>query len=191
MCFRKEGRDCLNLLLMIFTTVLLLLVLLIVVHIITYNEFKLNDCHVNEIYYPELTPQENSSFWKKCDCGKRCWAHSPVIDIYVNVINVNQDLYLLKKKINYDYTFHNSSCKRGERLDTIHIFINNARAIKEKYTNKTLDCYYNGENVLIEKKEFFEDPDIIIFMIAFIVISICTACSYWDYCSDKKQASIN
>lgn len=159
--------------------------LIIIFNYMTYDDYKLNSCNVKYIDYPLVSPQVNDSFWDICKCGRRCEAYSPIINVYVNIINHTNYTYLLKNDIEDKYTFFNKSCSKGYKVNSINIFLNNAKLLYNRYSNKTIDCYFDGNHVLIRSINVFEMPFTIIGLIIISIIGLFT-CGYGiDYFKEK------
>lgn len=159
---------------------------LIVASVLTYtsytiqtrlDEYESVDCRVISIDYPKVSPQINDTLWGSCNCGRRCKAYTPIINLNVKLVN-DSNIYLLKHSENDKYTFFNSSCSKGEKLNSINTFINNARAYFIKYNNKTMSVYFNGEYVLIEKETLYENLEFITLLAFSIILCIFCFCVF-------------
>lgn len=170
-----------------FVISLFIVSLITICNYMTYDDFKLYSCNVKYINYPLVSPQINDSFWDVCKCGRRCEAYSPIVNIYVNVINHTNYTYLVKQDIEYRYTFFNKSCSKGYKVNSINIFLNNAKSIYNKYSNKTIDCYFDGNTVLIDSINIFEMALTIIGFIIVSCVGLFTCLHGIDYCIEEND----
>lgn len=149
-----------------------ILFLVIIINYLIYADYKLSKCNVTYINYPLFSPHINNSYWDYCRCRKKCKTYTPVVNIYVNIVN-NNYRYLLKNDFNDKYTFFNKTCLNDDKKDNIKIFLNNSRTIYNTYINKTIDCYFNGYYVLIDIINIFERPYTLVgFILVFLIGSI-------------------
>ena len=102
-------------------------------------------CIVTRVEYPITFPTVgDTEFWENCDCGRRCTAWGPVVNIYTNASTLIAHETTTQKSLGY--TFFNESCPHGEDVRFTHIYMDDAAAIAERYINSTIPCYFTEPN---------------------------------------------
>lgn len=114
-------------------------------------------CTLNNITYPtEIPTLDSTQNWESCDCGKRCIAWSPCVNIYVTVDNntvLVNNLWAFGSTLN-TCTIHNSSCPTGEDARYLNQELEWAKQIAEEYAityENITTCYEFNNNIYLGK----------------------------------------
>ncbi len=143
----------------------------------TPRDYKLENCTVTNVDYP--TNVSDDGRWGDCYCGKKCMSRSPIISIYVTIIE-NGTEYILNQnnKQKNLYTFFNSSCSLKTDTSTS---LYNAKQYYKKYINQTLDCYFD-EYTFLEIYNRYDIYDLYVFIVAVSVVSCIGVCCLIKLC---------
>ena len=150
----------------------------------SFGDYTQTECFIGRVDYPVTIPTENNTdYWRQCDCGRRCIAWSPCISLYSDDNIVTYDFY---DKIADNYcTFHNRSCPDGENVIHLNNYLENAQKIAETYLNKNVTCYKDTSASAIYLIKEFNYGTTIGLSVTFIILSIIIYFSFQNE-SERK-----
>lgn len=142
-----------------------------------YDNYEKELCTISNIEYPQN--YESSYMWGKCKCGKRCYAYSPIIKMYVKIENnskwENKTFLLNTGMEETSYTIFSSRCSDGKKPEFMIKSLEWSKRIYTDNINTTISCYVSTEhnNAII----MIEDPlESVLFYSAVIVMGIILCC---------------
>jgi hypothetical protein len=155
-----------------------------IIPMLKYYDYDKTTCQVTQIDYPKVLPNINyTDNWKECRCGRRCSAMTPCINIYVKILE-EDTIYLAKKdvdSIKKKCTFYHRLCKDNDNILNLYKDLEEAKDIYNKYNNKTINCYYSNNSVVLENNY---DWTILIVLSGFT--GVCLCCFICSLCDKDK-----
>lgn len=149
------------------------------------ENFEINEvsCFVSDVKMPHSLPNETyDDMWASCDCGKNCWAKTPVVNIYVDIDGEEDNIRTIysNKKKDKGYTIYDYKCPDGENIVKT---INRFDEIKkyQVYLNTTQTCYKNKKgNVFL----YFHEQDILVPVMLSCILGLSLLCILGIWCLD-------
>lgn len=147
----------------------------------SYNDIDEYSCDITNVEYPTTLPiyGTENKHWIECDCGRYCRSLTPCIKIYSSVkpeLIIQDELF-----VNEPCTFYESSCRGNENPSGIRDSLETFISLAESYINKTVDCYYDKEDITKIYLQGDIPIDIIIICSIILVIYLCCCCCFICY----------
>ena len=147
------------------------------------DSYDYYNCNITKINYPKKSSLFNDTHWRKCNCGKKCTAYTPTIDMYATIKDITNKSLLIRKNKAIFHTFYNSSCSKTFNLKTIETYLNNSQYIYNKYINNTIRCYYDNDNNNIYLDDTTFHLELIIILSC--IVGLCWSCAFYCCCCSK------
>ena len=138
-------------------------------------------CFVNDVKMPNSLPNQTYDFmWAKCDCGKHCWAQTPVVDIYVKIEDEKENIRVIysNKQKDRGHTIYDYKCPDGEDIVKVTNRFNEIQQY-QTYLNTTRTCYKNNKDAVYL---YYHEYDVLVPAILTSIFVLSLLCIIWIWC---------